>query len=192
MLASSWSAGISLYGVAAVLGIAGRLQWIQAPELLQQSWVIAVALGLFLLELVIDKIAVVDSVWDTVHLVIRPLGGAVIASTAPDQSIPVPVMLGLGAVLALSSHSAKASARALVNASPEPVSNVVVSTVEDGFVAALMAVAIAFPKVALVVTVLLAVASSITAVIFFKAARGLWRRASERGRRWRRRPASSG
>lgn len=192
MLASAWSAGISLYGVAAVLGIAGRLEWVDAPSLLEQPWVIGLALVLFVVELVVDKIALLDSVWDTAHLVIRPIGGAVICSTAPDATLPLPVLVLMGGVLALSSHSAKASARALINASPEPVSNVVVSFMEDGLVSALMALAIAYPKVAGVLTIVLAVASGVVAVFFYRASRAMWRRIGERRRRWRDRRARGG
>jgi hypothetical protein len=176
VVASSWSAGISLYGVLALLGIAGRLEWLDAPALLERPWVIALALVLFVVELVVDKIAWLDTIWDAVHTVLRPAGGALIGALAPDQDVPVPVLLGLGAVLALSSHSAKASARALINTSPEPVTNVVASLVEDGLVATLMALAIAYPKVAFVVTVVLTIASTVTAVLLFKATQAAWRR----------------
>lgn len=179
-LASSWSAGISLYAVAAVLGITGRLGWIEAPPFLEQPWVIAVAVALAVVDFVVDKIAVVDSVWDAVHLVIRPIGGALITASAPGQEIPLPLALGFGAVMALSSHSAKSSARLLVNASPEPVSNIVVSSVEDGIVGIVMALAIAYPAVAGVIAVVLAVACSITAVVFFKASRTAWRKIQAR------------
>lgn len=181
MVASSWSAGISLYGVVALLGIAGRLDWLQVSPLLESPWVIGAALVLFVVELVVDKVAWLDSVWDLAHTVIRPAGGAALSALAPDQSVPVPVLVGAGALLALSSHSAKASARALVNTSPEPASNVVVSLAEDGVVAALMAVAIAYPAVAFALTAFLAVASTVAAVVLFRASRAAWRRV----RRWR-------
>ena len=84
-------------------------------------------------------------------------------------------------LLALSSHSAKASARALINTSPEPVSNIAASLSEDGLVGVVMALAIAYPKVAFVVTVVLAVASTVAAVLLFKASRALWRRFRARG-----------
>lgn len=187
---SAWSAGISLYGVCALLGIAGRVEWIDAPPFLEQTWVIGLALVLFVIELVIDKIAWIDSIWDAVHTFIRPIGGAAITSLAPGQELPLPVLLALGAVLALSSHSAKASARAMINASPEPVSNVIASTIEDGLVGAVMALAIAYPRVALVVTIFLAIASGLVAIVLFRFTRALWRRLQAwRRRRRERRPA---
>jgi len=187
---SAWSAGISLYGVCALLGIAGRLEWIESPPFLEQSWVIGVALTLFVIELVVDKIAVVDSLWDAVHTFIRPLGGAAITSLAPGQELPLPLLLALGALLALSSHSAKASARAMINLSPEPASNVVASVLEDGLVGFVMALAIAYPRVAFVVTIVLALASSVVAIVLFRSTRAAWRRLRQwRARRAQGRPA---
>jgi hypothetical protein len=176
VVASAWSAGISLYAVVAALGISGRIGWIDAPSLLEQPWLIAAALVLFVVELVVDKIAWLDSIWDAAHTVIRPIGGAAIGTLAPDQEVPVPILLAVGALLALSSHSAKASARALINTSPEPVSNIVASLTEDGLVGIVMTLAIAYPRVAFVITVVLALASAVTAVLLFKATRAAWRR----------------
>jgi len=175
-IASAWSAGISMYAVIAVLGVAGRLGWVETAAVLQEPWVIGVAITLFGIEFVIDKVAVLDSVWDAVHTALRPIAGAALAASAPEQTLPPWLMLVVGALLALSSHSAKASARAMVNTSPEPASNVVVSTTEDGLVVAVMALAIAYPAVALVVTILFAVASGIVAVVLFRASRAAWRR----------------
>lgn len=187
---SAWSAGISLYGVCALLGIAGRLEWIDGPPFLEQSWVIGVALTMFLVEFVVDKIAIVDSIWDAVHTFIRPIGGAAITSLAPGQELPLPLLLALGALLALSSHSAKASARAMINLSPEPASNIVASVLEDGLVGFVMALAIAYPRVAFPVTIVLALASSLVAIVLFRSTRAAWRRLRQwRARRAQGRPA---
>ncbi|HMQ27031.1 MAG TPA: DUF4126 domain-containing protein [Acidimicrobiales bacterium] len=185
-IASSFSAGISMYGVLALLGIAGRLDWIEAPELLERPAVIGVCVALFLVELVVDKIAWLDSVWDVVHTFLRPVAGAAIMAIAPDQTLPVPVALAVGGALALTSHGAKASTRALVNASPEPASNVVVSPAEDGLVAVLMALAIANPVVAGVLTTILFVC----AIGVILAARHLLRRLKRKWRDRRRPPPS--
>lgn len=175
-VASAWSAGISMYGVLAALGIAGRLEWITAPEELQQPWLIGVFLALFLFELVVDKIALLDSAWDVVHTVLRPIAGGYITAVAPEQELPMWVAAGIGAALAFTSHSAKASTRALVNSSPEPVSNVVVSAAEDGLVALVMTLAFAYPEVALVVTIVLVVLSSVVAVLMARFILRLYRR----------------
>lgn len=184
-IASSFSAGISMYGVLALLGIAGRLDWIDGPELLERPVVIAVCLALFVVELVVDKIAWLDSIWDVVHTFLRPAAGALIMAVAPDQTLPVPVALAVGGALALTSHGAKASTRALVNTSPEPASNVIVSTAEDGLVAVLMALAIANPVVAGVLTIIL----FFCAIGVILAARHLVRRLKRRWRDRRRPPA---
>ena len=180
-VASSFSAGISMYGVLAALGIAGRLEVIDAPDALERPVVIGIALVLFAVEFVIDKLPVVDTVWDGIHAALRPAAGATILGIAPDQDLPVPVALALGAALALTSHSAKSATRVLVNTSPEPASNVVVSTVEDGLVAGLMALAFANPEIALAVTVVLVVLALGLIVVAWRLVRRF--RAKRRARR---------
>jgi len=184
-VASSFSAGISMYGVIALLGIAGRLDWIDGDSVLEQPWVIALALVLFAVEFVVDKIAVLDTIWDGVHTILRPMAGALILSVAPEQALPVPLALAVGAGLALVSHSAKSSTRLLVNASPEPVSNVLVSTAEDGLVAALMALAFANPEIAFAVTLVLVIVAIGLIVM-------AWRLVGHVRHRWRSRATRPG
>lgn len=191
-MGAGWSSGISVYGVVALVGVAGRLGWTDAPSRVEQWWVIGVAVGLFLVEFVIDKIAFLDSAWDSVHTVIRPAVGAYLMSTATDTGLAVPALAVSGALLALSSHSAKASTRLVVNTSPEPASNVAVSAGEDGLVVAVMALAIARPEVAIVVVVLLAVASVVTAVVLYRVARRVVRRVRDATGRSRRRVRPEG
>jgi hypothetical protein len=175
-MGAGWSSGISVYGVVALVGVAGRVGWIDAPSFVEQWWVIAVAVVLFLLEFVIDKIALVDSAWDGVHTFIRPAVGGYLMSTATDIEMSVPALAVSGALLALSSHSAKASTRLLVNTSPEPVSNVAVSAAEDGLVLAVMALAISRPELAVVIVVLLTLVSIVVAFVLYRAARRVGRR----------------
>ncbi len=196
-MGAGWSAGISVYGVVALVGVGGRFGWIEAPSFVEQAWVIALAIALFCVEFVIDKVAIVDSVWDSVHTLIRPAVGGYLTSTAADTELSVPALAVSGIVLALSSHSAKASTRLVVNASPEPVSNVAVSLLEDGVVFVVMAIAISRPELAIVLVALLTVASVAVAIVFARIARRLGRRvrsATARGHRSgppRRRPLSS-
>jgi hypothetical protein len=185
--ASAWSSGISMWAVAALLGIAGRLDWIDSPEFVQKPWVIVISLILAMIELVVDKIAYLDSTWDTVHTALRPLAGALLLGSS-DVSVADGLLLVAGGLLALSSHAAKASTRLLVNLSPEPISNIFVSSVEDGLVALLLALAIAYPALALVVTLVLAVCSAVAALLMYRAVRAAWLR-----RPWsRRRTPSTG
>jgi hypothetical protein len=173
---AAWSSGISMYGVLALLGIAGRVGWIDGLGWLTTPWVIVVCLALFVVELIADKVAYVDSVWDAVHTVIRPVAGAYVMTLTHDASFSGPALALSGGLLALSSHSAKASTRLVVNASPEPVSNIVVSAAEDGLVGLLMALAFAYPELALAVTLVLAVVSIVVALVLFRTARRIARR----------------
>jgi hypothetical protein len=179
-LSAGWASGISMYGVAALLGIAGRLGWTDSPSWLEDPWVIGFALVLFVVELVVDKIAVLDSGWDAVHTLLRPVAGALLTSGADHVDLSPAALAAAGAGLAFSAHGAKAATRVVVNASPEPFSNVLVSLGEDGLVATLMALALAAPEVALVVTLVLAVASTVVAVALLRTARRVWRRLARR------------
>lgn len=135
-LGSSWVSGINLYATVATLGLLGRFAHLKLPgelDVVTNWWVIGVALFLFVIEFVADKVPVVDSVWDVIHTFIRIPAGAVLAATAFgdfDRSIQVVALL-VGGSLAFSSHGTKAATRALINTSPEPVSNFVVSLAED-------------------------------------------------------------
>jgi hypothetical protein len=135
-MGASWVSGINLYATVATLGLLGRFAHLKLPgdlDVVTSWWVIGVALFLFVIEFIADKIQLVDSVWDIIHTFIRIPAGAVLAATAFgdfDRSVQVIALL-LGGGLALSSHGTKAAARALINTSPEPVSNIVVSLSED-------------------------------------------------------------
>jgi hypothetical protein len=135
-MGASWVSGINLYASVATLGLLGRFAHLQLPgelQVLTSWWIIGIASALYLVEFVADKIPIVDSTWDVIHTFIRVPAGAVLAATAFgdfDKGVQVTAFL-LGGGLALSSHGTKAATRALVNTSPEPVSNIAISTVED-------------------------------------------------------------
>src|ERR1041384_1636887 len=135
-MGSAWVSGINLYACVATLGLLSRFAHLRLPgelEVVTNGWVIGVALALYVIEFVADKVPWVDSTWDVIHTFIRIPAGAVLAAGAFgdfDRSIQVIALL-LGGGLALSSHGTKAATRAILNTSPEPVSNVVVSVVED-------------------------------------------------------------
>ena len=117
-----------MYGVAALLGIAGRLDWVDSPAWLQQSWVIAVAVALFAVEFVVDKIAAVDSAWDAVHTVPPSRWPAPCSSAAPTLDAATVALAAAGGAARRSvPHAPRRRCAVLVNTSPEPVSNVVVS-----------------------------------------------------------------
>src|SRR5215510_15155080 len=135
-MGASWVSGINLYATVATLGLLSRFANLRLPgelEVLTNWWVIGVALFLFIIEFVADKIQLVDSIWDVIHTFIRIPAGAVIAATAFgnfDRRAQVIALLA-GGGLALTSHGPKAATRAIINASPEPFSNIVVSLAED-------------------------------------------------------------
>ncbi len=181
-LGFSFAAGINLYATVAILGLASRYGWVALPEqfrVFDNDVVIVVAIVLYLVEFVADKVPWVDSIWDAVHSIVRPIGGAVIAVTTLGEASPT--MQGLIALLggsvAAGSHFTKAGTRAAANTSPEPVSNWILSLVEDVFVLGLSALALQYPIAAAVVVIIC------TAMIVLFAAwivRALRRRLSRR------------
>lgn len=154
-LAASTSllAGWRLYLVTLITGLGMKFGWIAPPEQLQalevlaNNWVLGIAAVGTFAEFFADKIAWVDSVWDAIHSFIRPLGGALLSLAIVDAADPA-WQIGsflLGGSAALIAHAGKAGARTLVNTSPEPFSNVMVSTAEDIATGGLLALAIANP-----------------------------------------------
>jgi hypothetical protein len=124
----SFAAGINLYATVAILGLASRYGWVALPpqyQVFDNRWIIGVALALYVIEFIADKIPWVDSVWDAAHTVIRPIGGAVIAvATLGDKTPAAETLVALlGGALAASTHFGKSGTRVLANASPEPFSN---------------------------------------------------------------------
>ena len=180
-------AGWRLYLVTFAVGLAMKFGWIALPDqlraldVLANNWIVGIAGAGALAEFFADKIAWVDSLWDGVHSVVRPIGGALLSMAIIDGGDPAwqvgSLLLGGGA--ALIAHAGKAGARTLVNASPEPVSNIVVSTGEDVATAGLLALAIANPIAAAIVAVILVVLSLWLVV----AARRLLKRILEPKRR---------
>ncbi|HEU4704823.1 MAG TPA: DUF4126 domain-containing protein [Sphingomicrobium sp.] len=168
-LASSVSllAGWRLYFVTFVTGLAMKLGWIDLPErlaaldVLADNWVIGIAAAGALAEFFADKIAWVDSAWDSVHSFIRPVGGALLSLAIIDSGDPAWQVASflLGGAAAFTAHAGKAGARTLVNASPEPFSNMFVSTAEDVATGGLLALAIANPVAAALVAVILVIGS---------------------------------
>ena len=134
-LLAGWRLYLCVFGtgLAMYFGLIQAPEHVQGLQVLASPWVIGVAgLGL-VAEFFADKVAWLDSLWDSVHTAIRPIGGALLAMAIVDPSNTTwqVVALLLGGSAALVSHGAKAGTRAIVNASPEPFSNVAVSTGED-------------------------------------------------------------
>ena len=182
-LGASWASGLRLYAAVATLGLLGRFAGLDLPgelAVVTHGWVIGLATVLLIVEFVADKVPLVDSTWDAVHTFIRIPAGAALAALALGDYDPqwqvAAVLLGGGA--ALSAHGTKAATRLAVNTSPEPVSNVIVSTTEDGLAIGAILMAVFLPIVALV---LVGLAMGVSVWLFpriLRAVRRLFRRGS--------------
>ncbi|MCX4732589.1 DUF4126 domain-containing protein [Streptomyces sp. NBC_01363] len=181
---SGWASGINAYAVVLLLGVFGTTGLTdEVPASLQRTDVLVVAGVLFLCEVVADKIPYVDSVWDSVHTVIRPVAGAVVAALLAGESGSLPQLAAaaVGGSTALMSHLVKAGTRMAVNSSPEPFSNVAVSIAEDLGVAGIVTFAIFHPVVAAVIAgTLLLLGIVILAFLASRIRRYLRRRAQRR------------
>ena len=125
IMASGWASGLNLYGTVLLLGLAGRFGWAETPPEIQHTWVLVVMGVLYGVEFVVDKVPWADSLWDSAHTVIRPIGGGLLgAMFAADAGDSEAIAALLGGGFSLTAHGAKASTRALANTSPEPVSNI--------------------------------------------------------------------
>lgn len=135
-LGSAWTSGINLYATVLALGLLRKSGAAALPgglEVLDNWWIIGIAAALYLVEFFADKVPYIDSLWDVVHTFIRVPAGAVVAYAATnelDAGVTVAAVL-LGGGFALGSHGTKAAVRMGANLSPEPVSNWILSVVED-------------------------------------------------------------
>ena len=181
---AGWASGINLYAVTLVLGLAGRFGWSEIPNVLTRTDVLVVAGLLYSIEFVGDKIPYLDNLWDLANTVIRPLGGAALGVVIAGQSDSIGAALGglVAGALALSAHSAKATTRAAVNTSPEPVSNAIISVAEDGLASGITVAAIVAPIPTLIVVICLAVAGIALTVKLWGTVRRLVRRNRVRAR----------
>ncbi len=184
-MGSAWVSGINLYACVATLGLLSRFAHLQLPgelTVLTSWWVIGVAVALYVIEFVADKVPWIDSTWDVIHTFIRVPAGAILAAAALgdfDRSIQVIALL-LGGGLALSSHGTKAATRAILNTSPEPVSNALASVAED-VIAIVSTIASVFFPILLFVIVALGVGISI---YFFNRIIRFFRTVTRKIRSW--------
>ena len=146
----AWASGINLYATIAMLGILGGTGNLDLPpglEVLQHPGVIVAAGFMYCVEFFADKVPGVDTGWDTLHTFIRIPAAAILAAGAVGEVNPAIVLMAgiLGGTLAATSHTLKAGTRVLINASPEPFSNIGISVAEDTLVLAGLAGAVFYP-----------------------------------------------
>lgn len=180
----SFAAGINLYATVAILGLASRYGWVSLPEqyrVFDSDLIIGVALVLYVVEFFADKIPWVDSLWDALHTVIRPVGGALIAvATLGEASPAVEGLVALaGGTLAAGSHLTKAGTRAMANTTPEPFTNWILSFTEDVFVVGLGFLALKYPVAAAVVVAVSLALMAWFAAWIVRAVKRRWSRAMQ-------------
>jgi hypothetical protein len=148
-------------GLAMKLGLVALPQQLQTLDVLANNWIIGIAALGTVAEFFADKVPWIDSAWDAVHSVVRPVGGALLSMAVIDGANPAwqvgSFLLGGGA--ALLAHAGKAGAREMINASPEPFSNVIVSAGEDVATVGLLGLAIANPIAAALIALILVILS---------------------------------
>ena len=169
--AGGWASGINAYATAFLLGAIGRFFNVDMiPEGLQRTDVLVVMGILAVIEFVADKIPYVDSIWDAVSTIIRPLAGAAIGAllAGADGELTTVTLAAVGGVTALVTHLTKAGIRLAINTLPEPVSNIGASLIENTAVVAVVSLAVANPALAAGIAVVLLV---ISVLIFIVVAR---------------------
>ena len=172
-LGAGFSSGLNLYATIATLGLLQRYEVIHLPasmQVLSHPWVLGIALALYAIEFLADKIPYVDTIWDAVHTLIRPPAAALLAYSA---TVAAPPEWRWGAALlaggvALTSHSAKASTRAAANTSPEPLSNWLLSLGEDTLAVWLTWMATVHPAATIVVVSLLLLLAAVLLFYLFR------------------------
>jgi hypothetical protein len=179
VFSSGWASGVNAYLVVLVLGIADRLgDFASIPDTLGRTDVLLAAAALYALEFVLDKIPYVDSTWDVVSTVTRPAIGTAIALLVSGDATSVHQAAygALGGGTALASHLVKAGGRLAINASPEPVTNIVASLGEDVAVVGVVLLAIQHPWLALVVAAAFLLVGGLVVYHLLRLVRRGWRR----------------
>jgi hypothetical protein len=170
----AFASGLNVYATVAVLGLCSHYGLVALPDQFRgfdHPLVIGVALTMYVVEFAVDKIPWLDSLWDAIHTVIRPIGGAFVAVAAIGEATPAMRVLAalLGGSVAMTTHVTKASARAAVNTSPEPFSNWILSFGEDLLALGLSYGALTHPRLALAIALALlaAIVASASVIVRF-------------------------
>lgn len=178
IFSTGWASGVNAYATVLLLGLLGRAGvGDPVPHELTTDPVLAGALVMYLIEFVADKIPYVDTTWDIAHTAIRPAIGSVLGVEFADQDTANALAGGIGGGgVAFASHSVKAGLRLAVNTSPEPVSNIVVSVLEDLAVAGVTVLALEQPWIAATISAILLITGAILVFLLFRLVRRAFRR----------------
>lgn len=174
VIAASFAAGLNIYATVLTLGLLARTQWVALPpglDSLGHTWVLVVCGVMFALEFVADKIPGFDLIWNGLHTVVRVPVAALVAYHASSQLSPQMQVFAtaLGAAVALAAHSSKTAVRAAVTPSPEPISNIALSTTEDAFAVGLTWFATHHPMIAAAIALIFLVAAVLAARALLRA-----------------------
>ena len=185
IFSSGWASGINSYAVVLLLGLLGRYGHEAAvPPALERTDVLIAAAVLYLGQFVFGKIPYVDSAWDVIHTVIRPVMGAAIAALIAGHahSLPEALAASVGGSVALVTHLVKTGLRVGVNTSPEPVSNIIASLLEDLVVAGIIVLALLHPLTAAIIAGVLLLMGIVVVVALAKRIRAFIRTRRDRRR----------
>jgi hypothetical protein len=185
IFSSGWASGINGYAVVVVMGVLGRLGADDVPQALQRTDVLVAALLMWCVDAVADKIPYLDSTWDAVHTAVRPTIGAIVAALIAGDSTTLgqATAAAVGGGTALASHLVKAGIRAGVNTSPEPASNIVVSTGEDLAVAGVVSLSLIAPWLAAGIAAVCLLCGTVIVVLLVSRIRAFRRKRRERRER---------
>jgi hypothetical protein len=172
----AFASGLNLYATVAVLGLSSHFGLVTLPEQFRafdHPLVIGAALTMYVIEFVADKIPWIDSVWDTMHTIVRPIGGALVAVTAIGDASPAMTTMAalIGGSVAMTTHLTKAGTRAAANTSPEPFSNWILSLTEDVLAVGISYGALQHPILASAIAVALLIVIVAFASILIRALR---------------------
>jgi hypothetical protein len=179
IIAASFAAGLNIYATVLTLGILARTQWVALPpglDSLGHTWVLVACGIMFLVELFADKIPGFDLAWNGLHTVVRIPIAALVAFHASSQLTPQMQVLAtvIGAAVALAAHSSKTGLRLLVTPSPEPLSNIALSTGEDAAAVGLTWFATHHPLIGAGITVGLLAMAAVAACVLWRTGRRIW------------------
>ncbi len=184
--ALGWASGLRLYAAVFITGLAGQLGWVDLPaglQVLQKPLLLWASGGMLAVEFLADKVPLIDSLWDSVHTLVRIPAGAALAAGVfgGDQGAWSVIAALLGGTLAATAHAAKASTRAAANASPEPFSNIALSLLGDAAVPAMLWLSWTHPMLFAAVLAVVLLVMVLLIVSLFRFVRGL----AQRLGRWR-------
>jgi len=193
IFSTGWASGVNSYATVLVLALLARAGIGDVPNGFDADWVLYVSAAMFAVEFVTDKVPYLDSAWDSIHTVIRPLIGAAVGFSFAGESgvdgVEEALGGGVAGITALASHCVKAGLRLGVNTSPEPASNVLVSLAEDGAVAVVAVLAVQHPELAALIAAVCLVAGALLLLLLWsRVVRPGWARLRRHYRRRTRSP----